>query len=55
MGKPTGFLEIDRKLAPKRAVNERVNDYKEIEQLNSIYLHFVPQQSTLQRSFVSRG
>ena len=35
MGKPTGFLEIDRKLAPKRAVNERVNDYKEIEQLNS--------------------
>ena len=36
MGKPTGFLEIDRKLAPKRAVAERVNDYKEIEQLNSI-------------------
>ncbi len=35
MGKPTGFLEIDRKLAPKRAVSERVNDYKEIEQLNS--------------------
>jgi len=36
MGKPTGFLEIDRKLAPKRAVVERINDYKEIEQLNSI-------------------
>ena len=36
MGKPTGFLEIDRKLAPKRAVAERVNDYNEIEQLNSI-------------------
>jgi glutamate synthase (NADPH/NADH) small chain len=36
MGKPTGFLEIDRKLAPKRAVVERVNDYKEIEQLNPI-------------------
>ncbi|WP_395617527.1 glutamate synthase subunit beta [Aquirufa sp.] len=35
MGKPTGFLEIDRKLAPKRAVSERVNDYKEIEILNS--------------------
>ncbi len=35
MGKPTGFLEIDRKLAPKRAVSERVNDYKEIELLNS--------------------
>ena len=33
MGKPTGFLEIERKLAPKRAVSERVNDYKEIEQL----------------------
>ncbi len=36
MGKPTGFLEIDRKLAPKRAVDERINDYNEIEQLNSI-------------------
>ena len=35
MGKPTGFLEIERKLAPKRAVSERINDYKEIEQLNS--------------------
>lgn len=35
MGKPTGFLEIDRKLAPKRAVSERVNDYKEIELLNT--------------------
>ncbi len=35
MGKPTGFLEIERKLAPKRAVSERVNDYKEIELLNT--------------------
>jgi glutamate synthase (NADPH/NADH) small chain len=35
MGKPTGFLEIDRILAPKRAVSDRVNDYKEIEQLNT--------------------
>lgn len=36
MGKPTGFLEVDRKLAPKRAVSERLNDYKEIEQINSL-------------------
>jgi glutamate synthase (NADPH/NADH) small chain len=35
MGKPTGFLEIERKLAPKRAVSERVNDYKEIELINT--------------------
>lgn len=35
MGKSTGFLEIERKLAPKRAVNDRVNDYKEIELLNT--------------------
>jgi glutamate synthase (NADPH/NADH) small chain len=31
MGKPTGFLEIDRKTALKRPISERVNDYKEIE------------------------
>jgi glutamate synthase (NADPH/NADH) small chain len=36
MGKPTGFLEVDRKLAPKRAVSERLNDYQEIEQINSV-------------------
>ncbi len=35
MGKPTGFLEIDRKVALKRPVSERVNDYKEIELLAS--------------------
>lgn len=33
MGKPTGFLEVDRKTALKRAIVERVNDYKEIELL----------------------
>jgi len=31
MGKPTGFLEFERELAKKRAVEERVHDYKEIE------------------------
>lgn len=31
MAKPTGFLEEDRKLPAKRAVSERINDYKEIE------------------------
>ena len=35
MGKPTGFLEIDRKTALKRPVSERVTDYKEIELLAS--------------------
>ncbi|MFM6948660.1 MAG: glutamate synthase subunit beta [Aquirufa sp.] len=34
MGKPTGFLEKDRKTASKRSVAERVNDYKEIELLS---------------------
>ena len=31
MGKPTGFLEFERELAKKRAVDERLQDYKEIE------------------------
>ena len=31
MGKPTGFLEFDRELPKKRAVAERIQDYKEIE------------------------
>ena len=31
MGKPTGFLEIDRSLPGKRDAKERINDYKEIE------------------------
>jgi glutamate synthase (NADPH/NADH) small chain len=35
MGKPTGFLEVDRKTALKRPVSERVNDYKEIELIAS--------------------
>ncbi len=35
MGKPTGFLEVDRKTSAKRDVSERVNDYQEIELLNS--------------------
>lgn len=33
MGKPTGFIEYDRKDAPKRPVEERIADYEEIEQL----------------------
>ena len=33
MGKPTGFLEVDRKTSPKRAVEERILDFKEIELL----------------------
>ncbi|MEK6547684.1 MAG: glutamate synthase subunit beta [Bacteroidota bacterium] len=33
MGKPTGFLEVDRKTALKRPVSERITDYKEIELL----------------------
>jgi len=32
MGKPTGFLEFERELPSKRSVNERLKDYKEIEQ-----------------------
>ena len=31
MGKVTGFLEYQRKTAPKRPVEERIQDYKEIE------------------------
>ena len=31
MGKPTGFMEYERQDAPKRAVAERVADYREIE------------------------
>ena len=31
MGKPTGFLELDRSLPGKRDAKERINDYKEIE------------------------
>ncbi len=30
MGKPTGFLEFDRELPPKRDPKERIKDYKEI-------------------------
>ncbi len=33
MGKPTGFMEYDRCDPPKRAVDERVKDFDEIEQL----------------------
>jgi glutamate synthase (NADPH) small chain len=32
MGKPTGFLEIDRKPSVKREIAERKQDYKEVEQ-----------------------
>ena len=31
MGKPSGFLEFNRELPPKRDPQERINDYKEIE------------------------
>src|SRR6187549_291963 len=30
MGKPTGFIEIHRKKAPTRPVEERVHDYREV-------------------------
>lgn len=33
MAKPTGFVEFDRKEPPKRPVEERVHDYREIEQM----------------------
>lgn len=33
MGKITGFLEFDRELPKKRAVEQRIHDYKEIEPL----------------------
>ncbi len=32
MGKPTGFMTIQRENAPKRPVNSRINDYKEFEE-----------------------
>src|SRR5689334_1705885 len=32
MGKPTGFMEFGRELAPKRDPKVRIQDYKEIEQ-----------------------
>ena len=31
MGKPTGFLEVDRIVAKKRPISDRINDYLEIE------------------------
>ncbi len=31
MGKPTGFLEFERKPSLKRAIDERVKDYQEVE------------------------
>ncbi|RLB55897.1 MAG: glutamate synthase [Deltaproteobacteria bacterium] len=31
MGKPTGFLERDRALPPRRPVDERVQDFREVE------------------------
>jgi glutamate synthase (NADPH) small chain len=31
MGKPSGFLEFERKASQKRDVNERKNDYNEVE------------------------
>ena len=33
MGKPTGFLEYERKDPPKRPVEERIKDFREVEQL----------------------
>lgn len=36
MGKPTGFMETIRQDAPKRAVQERIRDYKEIEKRLSL-------------------
>jgi glutamate synthase (NADPH) small chain len=35
VAKPTGFLEFDRELPKKRPVEERVHDYKEIEDAHS--------------------
>ncbi len=35
VGKPTGFLEFNRELPKKRAIEERVHDYKEIESAHS--------------------
>lgn len=40
MAKPTGFLEYERKNPPKRSVQERIKDFKEIAQLmNEEQLH----------------
>ena len=36
MAKATGFLEYTREEAPKRLVHQRVKDYKEFEQVDSI-------------------
>lgn len=44
MGKPTGFLEIDRKAAVKRDVAERKQDYNEVE------LAYNSEQATQQAS-----
>ena len=33
MGKPTGFMEYERREAPKRPAKERIHDYREIEEL----------------------
>ena len=35
MGKPTGFLEVNRELPQKRSAQERINDYKEIDKYHS--------------------
>jgi len=43
MGKPTGFLEFTRELPSKRAVEERVNDYKE-------FVERLPEDSLNQQS-----
>lgn len=42
MGKPTGFLEFDRELPPKRDPKTRINDYKEL------YLDFDDEQTNKQ-------
>lgn len=44
MGKPTGFLEINRALPPKRSPQERINDYKEIDK------HHLPEHTVKQAS-----
>ena len=36
MGKPTGFLEVDRKLSLRRDVAERLQDYNEIELIPTV-------------------
>ncbi|MGH0052795.1 MAG: glutamate synthase, partial [Sphaerochaetaceae bacterium] len=32
MGNPRGFIEVQRKLSGNRPVNERIDDYGEVEQ-----------------------